>query len=273
MVKFLGTRTLEPTVPSWQNKSSEWRHSSDVSIGHSDICRHIWNWYLGESAEPVRVSHEDGDVRALVSDTLKDERNRIHASYRASTQGEQILPDLLEAMIIEAESKKESNAERGDFTNPSQLELPFALAAMGDSSVDALADSLAHSDWWVRAAAAAALGAMGSGAYTAAEALGKALKDENEWVRRNAAEALGNVGVKAEAVVSGLLEALEDRRPVSRWSLSSDGFRENVMMALLKIIPDYKRDLFPVFRTLENDPSEYVRNSAKHIVVGVDQVF
>ena len=273
MVKFLGTRTLEPTVPSWENTSCEWHHSSGTSIGHSDVCRHIWNWYLGDFAEPVPVSHPDGDVMALVSDDLKNERSRIHASYRASNCGEQILPGLLEAMTTEAGLKKESNAERADFTNPSQLDLTFALAAMGNSSVDVLSDTLAHSDWWVRAAAAAALGAMGSDAYPAAEALGKALKDENEWVRRNASEALGNIGVKAEKVVPGLLEALGDRRPVSRWSLSGDGFRENVMMALLKIIPNGKRDLFPEFKKLEDDPSEYVRSSAKHMADGVDLVF
>jgi hypothetical protein len=45
------------------------------------------------------------------------------------------------------------------------------------------------------------------------------------------------------------------------------------MMALLKIIPDEKRDAFPVFKTLDQDPSEYVRSWARQMVEGVGEIY
>ena len=62
----------------------------------------------------------------------------------------------------------------------------------------------------------------------------QALADDDEWVRRHAAEALGCIGPTGEAA-RGLIAALEDRRPVTRWSLSTDPFRESVASALARM--------------------------------------
>lgn len=276
MVKFLGVRTQEPTAPTWHSTSPTWNHPGNQILQHGEICRYIWDWYRGESVKPVPDSDENGidyDIQTLVSASGDHERERLNDYYRMRTYGEKIVPDFMMAMAAEAELKWETNLAKGDYTNPSQLDIPFGLAAMGPSAVPLLVERLSHPDWWVRAAAAGTLGIMGADAHDASHGLGKALRDDNEWVRRNAAEALGNIGEKAEEVVPELLTALEDKRPVTRWSLSEDGFRENVMMALLKIIPDEKKDAFPIFRTLEKDPSEYVRNWAKHMVEGVGRIF
>ena len=275
MIKFLGVRTQEPTEPAWHATSPHWAHSGHEVLQHNDVCRHIWRWYLGESAVPLPEmdgDRPDNEVRPSVAESGGGDRLRVNEYYRRSTLGKNALPDLMKAMIAETELRWETNLNKGDFTNPSQLDVLFGLAAMGSPAVDLVGQHLTHPNERVRAAAAATLGIMGAPAHRATEMLGKALKDENEWVRRNAAEALGNIGVRAEKAIPALMAALEDRRPVTRWSLSEDGFRENVMMALLKIIPDEKRDAFPVFKTLDQDPSEYVRSWARQMVEGVGDI-
>jgi hypothetical protein len=275
MVKLLGVRTQEPTAPTWHNTSPHWTRPGEQVIQHEDISQHIWRWYRGASAVLPPGSGErapDYDKRALVSEFEANERQRVNGYYRMCTYGKKVLSDLKEAMIAEAELKWETNPATGEYRNPSQLDVPFGLAAMGDPAVDLLVEQLTHPKAWARSAAAVTLGVMGASAYRATGTLGDTLKDENEWVRRNAAEALGNIGAQAEEAIPPLLAALEDRRSVTRWSLSEDGFRENVMMALLKIIPDEKKTAYPVFKTLDEDPSEYVRSWAKHLVNGIEQI-
>jgi len=272
MVKFLGVRTQEPVAPSWRSMSPVWEPPDDGLIGHPDICCHLWRWYRGMSAGPS--SHENRSVENTDLWTDLDtsgigERRRLNSYYRAAQRGTERLPDFMTAMIAEAERKWASNLTRGDFTNPSQLDTPFGLAAMGVGAVSLLIEHLTHPSPQVRSAAAVTLGIMGAPAHGAVNALSTALKDDNEWVRRNAAEALGHIGERAEAAISFLIAALEDTRPVTAWSLSPDSFRENVLMALLKIIPDDRRGSFSMFRTLENDASEYIRSWAKRIVDGV----
>ena len=271
MVKFIGVRTEEPVAPSWQSTSSLWEHPGDDLIGHQDLCRHLWRWYRGTVAAPLPPWDEgktDEPRQALLAAGGYGERDRLNSYYRLSACGKTILTDMVEAMITEAAIKWETNLTQGYFTNPSQLDTPFGIAALGDCAVPLLVDTLGNQQWWARSAAAVTLGIMGAQAHSATGALCVALRDDNQWVRRNAAEALGNIGERASEAIPHLLAALEDTRPVAAWSLSGDSFRENVLMALLKIIPDEQVDNFPVFKTLENDPSEYVRSWAKRMVGG-----
>ena len=62
--------------------------------------------------------------------------------------------------------------DRGDFTNPSQLDSIYGLAAVGEPAVPALTEVLGDdTNWWTRAGAAAALGCMGEPAHGAVPAL------------------------------------------------------------------------------------------------------
>jgi HEAT repeat protein len=64
----------------------------------------------------------------------------------------------------------------------------------------------------VRAAAATALGRLGSDAKSAVPALIALLKDKDDTPRAAAAEALGRIGVEAQDAVPALLEVLKDRQ-------------------------------------------------------------
>ena len=279
-------------------------------IRHQAMWRHLWRWYSGghngniaslsESAAPAASSAgelvralqaNDIAVRRTAADSLgfvgedaaseivpalaeclndADEVVRLNAAYALGTLGEPAVPTLIDALYRESEAAWEVNVNRDDFTNPSQLDSPFGLAAAGEPALTALVAALDDAHWWVRAAAVAALGCMGLPAQPAVPALVEALQDESEWVRRNAADSLGNIGQPASRTAQpALVEALDDNRKVSRWSLSDSPFRENAVVALAKM-----GELSPLaIRALERaltDENEYIRSWAA-VALGVPE--
>lgn len=95
------------------------------------------------------------------------------------------------------------------------------------------------SAWWVRAAAAAAIGSLGSGTTEAADALALALtEDEDIWVRRNAAESLGYVLAldapteTAATVAAALVRALAELDVVEAFEYEhAEQYRETFRQA------------------------------------------
>ena len=162
-----------------------------------------------------------------------DEQVRLDAYYDLGALGAEGVPVLMAVLKDESARRWRANLERGDFTNPSQLESPYGLAAAGTVAVPALVEALQDRDWWLRAGAATALGCMGAEAQGAATALAAALQDDSEWVCRNAADSLGNMG-RVPAAVPALAQALDDSRAMTPWSLSDAPLRENAAMTLAK---------------------------------------
>jgi HEAT repeat protein len=296
MLKFLFCRTEEPTRPSWNSENPAWKIQPNSGIQHQTLWRHIWNWHRGQqnnktdwtdsfdvpkSIDALRSA--DVSVRRNAADALSavneksfgtivpalraamndpDEVVRLNAAYALGTIGEAAIPALMNALQEESEGAWERNLNRNDFTNPSQLDSPFGLAVVGESAVPALVDALADKDWWMRMAAATALGGMGRPAYVAMPALTEALRDESEWVRRNAADALGNIGQPpSEATATALVDAMCDRRAVSRWSLSDSPFRENAVAALARMGKPHQTAIPTLIDALKDD-NEYIRSWA-----------
>ena len=150
------------------------------------------------------------------------------------------------------------------FTNPSQLDAVFGLAAAavatGASSAYARSVLVAKlqdpesTAWWVRAGAAWALAEIGWSAdgHTEAvlEALAAATQDDNEWVARNAAESIGTAiggqphmlvaaGVASERTVHAtaavLAKCVQSDRSVSPWSLSPEPLQEIAAASLARM--------------------------------------
>jgi hypothetical protein len=267
MVKFVGMRTKEPG----SNGSSEWQsdvhQSLDSAAPGGHVRKHVWNWYISKEAKdasPVVASNEENEpLNELIINGQEMEHLDHLFAVSAKTESED--KALIAALIYEAGEKYQKNLARTDYTNPSQLEMVFGISAAGNRIVGPLIETLQHDQWWARAAAAAALGAMGHVAADATSALATALKDPDEWVRRNAALAIGNLGDIAATAIPDLVAALEDRRPVTRWSLSEDAFRENVMLALLKVVPEDNRMVYAELGDFVGDSSEYVACWAKHL--------
>ncbi len=268
MVKFVATRTREPSSNGARAPFTEWTPGGENWSDHDTICSHIWSWYHGESGSPQAVpAVSDGRPIADIARSFdEDEGRRTGQLYQACAQENNTDSELLGALVAEAKARCDTNLKRSDFTNPSQLDMAMAFSARGTRSVASLSQALSDSDWRVRSAAAITLGMMGRAARCATRHLVVALNDKEEWVRRNAAEALGTIGPEAVEAVSPLTAALEDKRVVTRWSLSHDGFRESCMLALLKILGPGKGCCVDMLSSYSDDASEYVACFAGHIV-------
>ena len=232
-------------------------HSKDVSVRRT-------------ATDALRFTEADsaGEVMPALGEKLNDtdEVVRLNAAYALGTIGEPTIPTLMDALRRESEIAWEPNLNRNDYTNPSQLDSPFGLAAIGAPALPALIGALEDTKWWVRAAAATALGCMGPPARSALPTLIEVLKDESEWVRRNAADSLGNIGhlssgTMVTRVVNALVEALDDKREVARWSLSDSPFRENAITALTKMGQPLPSAI-PALEKALTDENEYIRSWA-----------
>ena len=222
MLKFLFARTEE----SRPEQRSKWMPTGR----HAALYHTLWHWYWGQ-APALRPQRSVEALQAVLQDS--DERVRLDAYYDLGALGAKGVPALMTTLKDESARCWQANLDRGDFTNPSQLESPYGLAAAGAVAVPALIEALQDRDWWLRAGAATALGCMGAEAQDAAPALAAALQDDSEWVCRNAADSLGNMG-RVPAVVPALAQALDDSRAMTPWSLSDAPLRENAAMTLAK---------------------------------------
>ena len=268
MLKFLFCRIEEPQQPSWNAENPNWETNRTAPVEHQMMWQHLWQWYHGkQNGEAGKMASTPDNLPTSIQalqDGLNDEDEavRLNAAYALGNIGEPAIPTLIEALRQEAKTAWNRNIDRGDFTNPSQLDTIYGLAAMGEPAVPALTEVLGDdTNWWARAGAAAALGCMGEPAHGAVPALIEVLKDDSEWVRRNAADTLGNIGPSARSAVPALIEALGDNRPVSRWSLSDSPLRENATIALTKM-GELPQTAIPVMEEALHDENQYIRSWA-----------
>ncbi|NKB65930.1 MAG: hypothetical protein GKR89_02605 [Candidatus Latescibacteria bacterium] len=249
MLKFLFARTQE----NRPEQRSQWQPSGR----HAGLYRTLWRWYGGQS----RQAPPEQSVQQLrAAQQSPDESTRLDAIYQLGALGNEGVAVLMAALKAESARSWKANLERGDFTNPSQLESPYGLARAGAAAVPALIEALQDSDWWVRAGAASALGCMGPAAREAAPILAASLHDNNEWVCRNAADALGNIGQAVAVAVPALAQALEDDRAMTPWSLSDAPLRENAVMALAKW--GAPKAAQPALQKARLEGNEYIRSWA-----------
>jgi len=112
------------------------------------------------------------------------------------------------------------------------------LGKMGVRAIPVLETTLAHKDWSIRAAAAAALGRIGPGARRAARVLCGALDDHEEEVRREAARALGQIGARDRKVQRALkkrLRAAKGRERITvAWAILKLGKGKGTMRVLIR---------------------------------------
>jgi HEAT repeat protein len=260
MVKFLFTRMEEPRSPSWNATHQPW--PVDESTQHPALCRQLWAWHHGDADTLASGSSRQAahDTMPLLCEALfdADEPVRLNAAYALAGIGEAAVPGLIAAMRKEAEASWESNLNSGNFDNPSQLYSTSALSALGKPAAPALIEALHDPQWWVRAAATAALGDMGRPARDAVPWLITVLRDESEWVRRNAADALGILGDLARDAVPALAETMANGPEATASSLSKTPLRELAAAALAKISPAIP-EAVPVLTQAIDDGNEYLR--------------
>ena len=243
MMKFLFCRMSEPTEPSW-NCHDPSRRPQFGGAAIPELCRSVWNWYLGhcrhgtgqttsagsvDDARPVgggnhAVSGSEAGDAGREGKPYLSEADRLQEMYRLSAGGQAGLAVLMAALAAEADTFLGRNLA-AQHTNPCQLYAGFGLSAQGAVAVSPLLKALGADRWPLRAAAADILGDIGLAAKPAVPHLLARLDDHSEWVRRNAVEALGVIAA-AEAVprLARLLTTEE-----------CDSVRHNAALSLAKI--------------------------------------
>ena len=247
MVKFLFTRMGEPQIPSWDHLDGTWQ--AEGTDPPAELCYRAWDWMRGTdgTATPTTVALDE--LRQALD--AEAEAKRLRAVYALAARGEEAMPVLLNALRSEAAARLGTNLANAH-TNPSQLDVVFALSAVGRAAVPHMVELLGENDWWLRAAAADVLGDLGTIASDTVPHLTRALDDEAEWVRRNAVEALGNIGPDAVEAVPALSHRLQD--PES-W------IRHNAALSLAKIGPA-AAEAVPALRKNIDDEDNYTRANA-----------
>ena len=250
MLKFQFTRMREPAAgPSWNSTDRRWQ-----AVGHDTdpaLSEEVWNWLRGrEHPHAAPDAAADGSLpKLLAALRAGDEAVRLRAVYALAALGAPVVPALIDVLREDAPARCRLNAGRSRANpaggNPSELHAAHALSAVGAPAVAALSVALEDGEWAVRAAAADALGNIGTPAQGAVPALLRALGDESMWVRRNALEALGTIGCTGAGVLSGLLAALRDHDRL---------VRRNAAVALTKVArPDAHEAVPGLFQALNHD--------------------
>ena len=93
-----------------------------------------------------------------------------------------------------------------------------ALSTAGRVAVDALRETLADPDPWLRATAADIAGDLGRESLALVPDMERALDDTDVWVRHNALQALALWGREARGAEERVVEALTDAEPFVRFN-------------------------------------------------------
>ena len=254
MLKFYFVRLEEPwmTGPTWSHEDAAWR---PVDGQHDDdAAEATWRWLLGQAPVDAADADVPPNIAALAEDSDAPEQERVRAimdcaasvaAHDRGTGRNPVAEELVGTLgsnascavvsgIIDEGWEHSTSDERGPRrqskaanpvgTNPADLDAMHALCAAGAAALPTLLQVLCaprHSfaAWWVRAAAAAAIGSLGPAVATSgtAEALAEAMREDSElWVRRNCAESLGYAlaadapTATAELVVRALVGGLRE---------------------------------------------------------------
>ena len=153
MMKFLFCRMSEPTEPSW-NCHDPSRRPQFGGAAIPELCRSVWNWYLGhcrhgtgqttsagsvDDARPVgggnhAVSGSEAGDAGREGKPYLSEADRLQEMYRLSAGGQAGLAVLMAALAAEADTFLGRNLA-AQHTNPCQLYAGFGLSAQGAVAV------------------------------------------------------------------------------------------------------------------------------------------
>ena len=238
MVKFLYTRNLDPTVPTWDHGTLDWNASADPQ---EPIWQYIWNWHLGAAPRRAHQSGQrtDGLVERLHGANVAE---AIGAAYTLGNLG--AIDPLLEA-LTSSDVDLRCVAGYGfpplgaqavapllgllDGADPERcVQVADILGDIGPRAVDALpvlTQFCHHDDPVVRHYAIESIGIVGQAGSGAPEELVDALRDDDAIVRHYAALTAARFGTRA-AGLPGIVDALRDNlyhdhHHVRGWSIEA----------------------------------------------------
>lgn len=238
MVKFLYTRNLDPTAPSWDHETPDWTATADPQ---EPIWQYIWNWHLGAAQRRAHRSdrNTDGLVERLHGANVAE---AMGAAYTLGNLG--AVDPLLEALTstdvdlrcvagygfppLGAEAVGPLLGLLDDAGPERCVQVADILGDIGPRAVDALPVLIQlchHDDPVVRHYAIESIGIVGQAGPGAPEELVAALRDDDAIVRHYAALTAARFGTRA-AGLPGIVDALKnnlyhDHHHVRGWSIEA----------------------------------------------------
>jgi len=279
MIKFIYVRATEPTAPSWDCKDRMWRNPKqfnapfDLRLAWS----HLWDWMCGKADlyESFRAlnGHHVEDARGALqaedratqiaamhavaasvdTDAIpeliqklngEEQWTRLTALYALGAMGEPAVQPLVDALVASASDVDDDPVPK--LWNEGAVSMDdavHALAAVGQSAVDALIGLLDHKSEWVRINAAFGLGEMDSTAAKSVPALTRCLADGSHCVVRTATDALSAIRQDGKTFMLALGQLLKMGRPgwhenVRRGWTPYEQVRINAAMAFIRLGKD-----------------------------------
>ena len=214
MLKFVFDRRGEPRGPSW-------KAAADYNPDFAAIARQwsarpngrllclpktwqtMWNWLGDRGAERLGGTASLASLcKGLASE---QEHEALEAAYGL---GGQVDADGARALVARMRHGGEQEREMA----------AVALSAAGRVAVDALRETLADPDPWLRAMAADIAGDLGRESLALVPEMERAIDDADVWVRHNALQALALWGREARGAEERVVEALTDAEPFVRFN-------------------------------------------------------
>ena len=214
MLKFVFDRRGEPQGPSWQAAADynpdfaatarQWSALPDGRL----LClpktwQTMWNWLGDRGAE--RLGGTESVASLFKGLASEQEHEALEAAYGL---GGQVDADGARALVARMRQGGEQEREMA----------AVALSAAGRVAVDALRETLADPDPWLRAMAADIAGDLGRESLALAPDVKRAIDDADVWVRHNALQALSLWGREARCTEERVVEALTDAEPFVRFN-------------------------------------------------------
>ena len=230
MVKFLFSRNIEPTAPSWNHRSADWKDIEQDC--QAPVWRNVWSWHLGSEDSTSSTRSVENLSQLLLS---PEDDIAIGAAYELGSMGTGL--DVLWQQFISDDPEVRSVAAYGIVRAASRA-LPRLIELLETADpglqlrvIDVIGDialeagsatstlvSLSNSeDVKVRRATFEALGMVTQTdevlAPDVVAVLGKGLDDEDAIVVRNTTFAISRLGAKAST--DSIIDQID--RNLSHW--------------------------------------------------------
>ena len=256
MMKFVFARTEHPFAPTWDHADPSWRRPANALAEYdlSPAWQYIWTWMRGGQ---LPLAEEKATAGSIFDDlNSHDQQARLQAIYRcAKKENIERLIELIEetggrglherTLGVNREGQPiarddtRANDRRWNERAVVMEDAAYALAAVGQPAVDALAHLLESTDPWVLINAAFALGEIGPLAAVAVPKLASLLDHPNQQVVRQTLDALGFIGKNLECAFPSIEWLLENTRQdwqrpeVMRGWTATDQIRMNTAATLM----------------------------------------
>ncbi|MBN4074148.1 phytanoyl-CoA dioxygenase family protein [bacterium AH-315-E10] len=238
MIKFIFLRSSQPTSPSWQHSSPEWKTPLEQNAPFilENCWQHQWNWLCGHSPKAI---NSDRLTSLLPLLNTGEQADRTNAIYAIAELGEPAIIPLVER-LIEAGQYIAENDLPFQKSTIAMDDACYALSAIGEDCIDFVLPLLSSEYEWTVLNAIHILNDIGINRDDVRRALEPLLESDSCTKICHSANALGSIHAKQSVpLLCRLLDKSYDLEIDNLWNWPTDwNIHFNVAMALARIGKD-----------------------------------